>query len=308
MDCHQPPPQSNSSGDEVYLSRKKLWKAVGNGPYLTQRTTFQVGSLPVHCEIYEHSPDAPVILFLPGIGTYSELYAEMLYRISRCHFNVIAIDLPGHGFSGGERGMYTVDSVAKSVSQVIDVLEQHYSGPFGIYGYSIGAMLAVATAEQEKRIDAVLCGTLLATEVPPDLFHYLGWQWTWSNAMFFPDMKLPLSWIVNYDQLLAGHSACKLITQDPVLVLDYPFKTLASLFGHKAGIMQRDYPFKMAIVHGDEDEVLSLHYSKRVIKQAKHPIELIPIHNEGHMVPLMAPAKLADIAANWFIQTLCISL
>ncbi|MEH6578748.1 MAG: alpha/beta hydrolase [Amphritea sp.] len=288
------------TGGQVCPTRDDLWRALGNGPFLAHRETFHVGSLPVHCEIYEHSLEAPVLLFLPGIGTYAELFAEMLCRISEHGFNVIAIDLPGHGYSGGERGMYTVDSVVESVSLVIDALEQRYSGPFGIYGYSIGALLAVAAAEQDDRIDAVLCGTLLTTEVAPDMFHYLGWQWTWGSALVFPHVKLPLSWIVDYDQLLAGHPAGELINQDPMLVLDYPFKTLASLFGHKAGIMLRDYPFKMAIVQGDEDEVLSLDYSKQVIKQAKQPIELIAIPGEGHMVPLTAPPKLAGIIANWF--------
>ncbi len=292
------------TGGQSCPTREDLWKALGSVPFLKHRQTFHVGNLPVHCEIYEHSVDAPVIIFLPGIGTYVELYAEVLYRISAQGFNVVAIDLPGHGYSGGERGAYTVESVNESVSAVIDALAQRYTGPYGIFGFSIGALLAVAAAEQDERLSAVLCGTLLTTEVAPDLFHYLGWQWTWGSAMLFPHVKLPLSWIVDYDQLLAGHPAGELINQDPLLVLDYPFKTLASLFGHKAGIMKQRYPFTMAIVQGEEDEVLSLHYSEQVIRQACQPIELIAVPGERHMLPLMAPPKLAGIVAGWFDHAL----
>ena len=304
MEYQKQPPQSVLPQEQICPGREQLRQVLGNKPYLAHRTTFKVGNLPVHCEFYKYSSRAPVILFLPGIGTYAELYAEMLYQISENGFNVIAVDLPGHGYSGGKRGIYTVDTVTESISRVIDTLVPHTPGPIGIYGYSIGALLAVATAEQEERIKAVLCGTLLATEIPPDIFHFFGWQWTESSAVLFPYEKLPLSLIVNYDRLLANHPASKLITQDPMLILDYPFKTLASLFGHKAGIMRRTFPFKMAIVHGDEDEVLPLDYSRRVISQAKQPIELICIPEGKHMIPLLAPGVMADIVANWFANTL----
>lgn len=280
-------------------TREDLQRALGSERFLANRKTFHVGDLPIHCEIYEHHADSPVLMFLPGIGTYGELYAAMLSHLSERGFNVVAIDPPGHGYSGGERGVYTVETVQASVSEVIDALQQRYNGPYYIYGYSIGALLAVAAAEQDDRISKVVCGTLLTTEVPPDLFHFLGWQWTSGSAMLFPSMRLPLSWLVDYDQLLAGHPAGQLINQDPMLVLNYPFKTLGSMFSRKAGIMQQRYPFKIAIVQGDQDEVLSLAYARRVIEEAEQPIELVAVPGEGHMMPLTAPLKLADIIADW---------
>ncbi|MDO6562736.1 alpha/beta hydrolase [Amphritea sp. 1_MG-2023] len=287
------------TGGETSPTREDLQRALGSQPFLARRETVHIGELPLHCEIYEHQLDAPVLLFLPGIGTYAELYAEMLSNLSDRGFNVVAIDPPGHGYSGGERGVYSVESVQASVSEVIDALEQRYQGPYYIYGYSIGALLAVAAAEQDERISKVVCGTLLTTEVPPDLLHLLGWQWTWGSAMLFPSVRLPLSLLVDYDQLLAGHPAGRLINQDPMLVLDYPFKTLASLFSRKAGIMQKRYPFKLAIVQGDEDEVLSIGYARRVVFEAEQPIELVVVPGERHMMPLTAPRKLATVIADW---------
>ncbi|BBB25413.1 alpha/beta hydrolase [Amphritea japonica] len=287
------------TGGETCPTREDLQKALGSEVYLAKRETFHVGELPIHCEIYEHHVDSPVLLYLPGIGTYGELYAEMLWNLSQKGFNVVAIDPPGHGYSGGERGVFSVELVQEAVSEVIDALEQRYEGPYFIFGYSIGALLAVAAAEQDERISKVVCGTLLTTEVPPDLFHFLGWQWTWGSAMLFPWVRLPLSWLVDYDQLLAGHPAGRLINQDPMLVLDYPFKSLSSLFSHKAGIMQQRYPFQIAIVQGDQDEVLSIGYGRRVVFEAEQPIELISVAGEGHMMPLTAPLKLAGIIADW---------
>jgi pimeloyl-ACP methyl ester carboxylesterase len=299
MEKIEPLLKPTPKGGEISSTRHASQKALGSEPYLAKRKTFHVGELQIHCEVYEHHADSPVLLFLPGIGTYGELYAAMLSHLSDRGFNVVAIDPPGHGYSGGERGAYTVESVQACVSDVIDALEERYEGPYFIYGYSVGALLAVAAAEHDDRISKVVCGTLLTTEVPPDIFHFMGWQWTWGSAILFPSVRLPLSCLVDYHQLLAGHPAGRLINQDPMLVLDYPFKTLASIFSRKAGIMQQRYPFKIVIVQGDQDEVLSIGYARRVIFEAEQPIELISVPGERHMMPLTAPLKLADIIADW---------
>ena len=36
----------------------------------------------LHLEIYPHSETSPTLIFLPGIGTYVELYAELLSALN----------------------------------------------------------------------------------------------------------------------------------------------------------------------------------------------------------------------------------
>lgn len=84
--------------------RSDLRDKLNLGDFLKRRTAFAIGEKAVHCELYEHAVDAPTILFLPGIGTYSELYAEMLGLLSMQGYNVVGIDPIGHGYSGGSRG------------------------------------------------------------------------------------------------------------------------------------------------------------------------------------------------------------
>lgn len=289
------------SDEQVVISeaRKRLRKALGAEAALESRQVLRIGELPLHCELYESQVDAPLLIFLPGIGTYSELYAQMFAALCQQGFNVLSIDLPGHGYSGGPRGMYTVEQVCQCVTEVLDAVEALYSGPAYLFGYSIGALLAVAAAERDSRISKVICGTLLMTELPPDLFHYMGWQWTWGSGLLFPNMKMPLSVMVDFHQLLAGHPAGELINEDPLLVLDYPFRTLSSLFSHRSGVMQHSFPFELAIVQGEKDEILSLGYSRRVQYETAQEIELITVPGEGHMMPITAPLKLAGVVADW---------
>lgn len=287
---------------ECSAFRANLREKLNVESYLKERTAFCVGEKAVHCELYEYGPEAPTILFLPGIGTYCELYAELLAELSKKGFNVVGIDPLGHGYSAGTRGDYTVEQMCEAVSDVLDVLEQRFDGPFGIYGYSIGALLAMAAAEKDDRLSAVLCGTLLVPDVAPDMGYRMGWNWTWASSLMMPGYKVPLKTFVDFEQLLKGHPVAQEINQDPLIVFDYPLRTLSSLFNYRCDIVNREFDFSAAILHGDQDEVLPLSYSRRVMSYCDQPLELLVMDNEGHMVPLMKPKIVVEMAAQWFTR------
>lgn len=298
---HLAPPQFDEPGDPV---RALLREKLGLGPYLEKRQAFRVGPDGVHCEYYHHDDNAPLILFLPGIGTYSELYAQLLASISAQGFNVVGVDPSGHGYSDGSRGAYIVEQMVCDLERVISALLPRSNGQVGVYGYSIGAVLAVALAESDERVGAVLCGTLLLTEVPPDMMHQLGWFWTWGTAQLFPSLRLPLRSFIDYDTLLKGNPAGEAINEDSRVVFDYPLSTLSSLFTHRAGVVTQAYDFKAAIIQGDRDEVLPLDYTHRILQVLAHPFELICVPEEGHMIPWDNPQQLSEMTADWFHRAL----
>jgi pimeloyl-ACP methyl ester carboxylesterase len=281
--------------------REQLRDGLGIQEALQRREVLRIDAEPgIHCELFEYSSTAPVLLFLPGLGTYSELYAELLAGLSDQGFNAVGVDPRGHGYSGGERGYYNIEESVADLQRVLDTLQQRFSGPVVVFGYSGGAVTGLALAEADSRVQALLCGTLLLSELAPDMLHGLGWQWTTASAWMFPRMKVPLKGFIDFETLLAGHPAGPLINVDPMLVFEYPLRTLASLFSRSAGILKRQYPFSLAIMQGTRDEVLDVDYARRVAAQSVHPIELVLIPAEGHMLPWDNAAALAQRAAQWF--------
>lgn len=248
----------------------------------------------LHVEIYPHSHHAPTLIFLPGIGTYVELYAELLTALHSRGFNVVAIDPPGHGFSAGQRGRFEVIPFAAQVSRLIDTLQNRFTGSWSVYGYSIGSVSALAIAERDTRIKTLVCGTLLLSEFPPDLVHALGWSWTSISAVWFPSVCVPLRSFIDFETLLGSHPAGRWINQDRRIVFDYPLATLANLFSHKCGILKRSYPFRLVILQGDCDEVLSIQYAERIKEESEQPVQLEVIAGAGHMLPWDDPEGLAQ--------------
>ncbi len=284
---------------DLDVGRSVLREKMNINRFLAHRECFHVGEPTVHCEYYAAIEEsAPLLIFLPGMGTYCELYAEILYKLSVSGFNVVGIDYPGHGYSEGPRGRYDVAGVTASVKLVIDHLKGRTSSQVYIYGYSIGSLLAVASAEKDERISAVICGTLLLPEVAPDLLHSIGWQWTWGAAQLFPGLKLPLKSMIDYEKLLAGHPAAKEINQDPLIVFDYPLATLSSLFSWRSAIKDTPCDFRLLIIHGEEDEVLPLKYSHNLVEAIKHPTDIMTLSG-GHMLPWDEPDMLVEHITGW---------
>jgi len=284
--------------------RRQYRRLLGTEPWLKQRQLFPLPEIGIHGELYHHHADAPVLIFLPGIGTYGELYAEFLGRLCQQGFNVLVLDPPGHGYSSGKRGVYTVEQMDTAVSVAIDRLREEYHGNIGLFGFSIGSLLAISAAEQDDRVQATLGVTLLLPDLPPDMTYWAGWQWTWGSAFFFPHLQVPLGNMVDFLQLLEGHPAADLINDDPLIVFNYPLSTLSSLFNHRCGISRRRYGFQSATLHGDRDEVLPLGYSERVVKYCQHPVELIAVPGGRHMMPWMQTEQLLELSSEWFHRAL----
>ncbi len=78
-----------------------------------------------------------------------------------------------------------------------------------------------------SRIERLVCGT----RVPK--WHRICCiksVWIWSSALLLPGLQLPMKNFIDYDRLLAGHPAGEEINSDPLIVFDYPLRTLSSLF------------------------------------------------------------------------------
>ncbi len=280
--------------------RSRILLELGLTPYLQRNEIIELGGLPIHCELYEYDPSAPTIIFLPGIGTYSELYCELLARMSDQGFNMISVDIRGHGYSGGDRGGYKVDEVIADIQLVIDYLQQRFSGPIGLFGCSIGSRLALAVAEQEPRIDALLCHTLFLAEIPPDIWHSMGWSGLSLSNMFTPYLKVNMRTFVDIDTLLKYNPMRKYAEGDPLLVWDYPIYTLHSVYTYSSQVLKQPLNIPAAIIVGSEDDVLNTSYTKKIVEKSIQPFELMVIEGGSHMLPFDHIDDTLEASSQWF--------
>ncbi len=284
--------------------RLKVFESLQLIPYLEQRRIVEFTTLPLHGELYLHSDTAPWILFIPGIGTYSELYCEMLCKLSQQGFNTLSIDLPGHGYSGGARGDYRIDTLVTQLSEVVDYIEANYSGPVTLFGCSIGSRISLALAESDSRIKALMCHTLLLNELPPDMFHGMGWQALSLSSWMMPGMEVDFRTFIDIDNILEHNPMGEFARQDTRIVWNYPIATLDSLYSAPSQILEKPLGIPAAIIVGERDDVLPPAYIRRLIEQSAQPFDLFEVSNAAHMLPFDQVEITVETVSQWLNEAL----
>lgn len=284
------------------VSQGDVRDALKLSPFLDHREVIRLPS-GGHVEFYAADDSAaPLLIFLPGISTYVELYAGLLYRLSQQGFNVAALDYPGHGYSTGERGQLSVTQVSVWVSELIDVFEERCpQSQIGILGYSIGSLLALKAAETDARIQRLICGTLLVPEYAPDVLHSLGWMWMQTAALWTPRLKVPLTRLLDFSALIKALPGVDVLEHDPRLVMAYPLGALADLFSVRCNSVKAVQSFKMLVVQGDTDEVLPLSYVQSLQGKLVQPFDLVVVPG-GHMLPWTATEQLCIEMRHWWFS------
>ncbi len=101
----------------------------------------RAGTLEWHVQTMGHD-DAPVALLLHGTGAATHSWRDLMPLLG-ARYRVIALDLPGHGFTRGSFRAPTLPAVAKAVAGLLAVLGVQ---PALLVGHSAGAAVALRIA------------------------------------------------------------------------------------------------------------------------------------------------------------------
>ncbi len=109
----------------------------------------------------------PTVVFIHGVLNDHSVWILQSRYLAHHGFNVLAVDLPGHGRSGGEAPS-SVQEAAAFVTQLLDAAGVQQAA---LVGHSWGSLIALqAAADLKNRIThAVLVGTAYPMKVSPAL-------------------------------------------------------------------------------------------------------------------------------------------
>ena len=115
----------------------------------------------------EPDPQKDTVLFLHGTGQDHTIWVLPTRYFARHDRNVLAVDLPGHGRSGGEP-LRSVEAMADWAVQVLDAAGLTTAA---VVGHSMGSLVAVAAAARHpQRIRSI---ALVGTTVPMPVSGFL---------------------------------------------------------------------------------------------------------------------------------------
>jgi alpha-beta hydrolase superfamily lysophospholipase len=136
-----------------------------------------VNALGLRIHLDYHRSDAPraTIVFQPGSGAHARVYFLLGGLLARCGYDVLAIDRPGHGLSGGARGDCTVEEGIDVAATVIDYARSQWSRPVILMGSSLGGLLTVFAVLKGLRPDLAVAHNF----VYPGKLLSMRWRFRW---------------------------------------------------------------------------------------------------------------------------------
>jgi len=115
----------------------------------------------------EPDPELETVVFIHGTGQDHTIWVLPTRYFARHGKNVIAIDLPGHGRSGGAP-LATIEDMA---DWIIEVLNAAGLSNAALVGHSLGSLVALAAAARHpERVRAI---ALVGTTVPMPVSEFL---------------------------------------------------------------------------------------------------------------------------------------
>lgn len=117
----------------------------------------------VRVAAYEAGVGDPAVVVLHGLGTGVDVLRQAVvgldpYAALRDEgLHVLAVDLPGHGRSGGPRGHLSYRLAMEATAEAVRVARQRWSSPVALAGTGLGGVLAFYAALEGDGVGAVAC-------------------------------------------------------------------------------------------------------------------------------------------------------
>ena len=263
----------------------------------------------LHLDLYEVGPDRPAIIFIPGMGCHAGIYEEFLRGVAERGFNVIGIDLPGHGRSSGRRGVFSFSSVMDAVSDVVAYAVARYGERVGLMGSSLGGTFALYAAARDTRLKAVLCHN--AMDISEDLHiatRYPGLvrfliRHLRILADIAPWLPVPLRVLVDWNHVVERKTLLRLLLRDKTMVWTYSLGSWNSFLEYPQVEFSRiAMPAKLIV--GSKDRLFPPEYCERLARRIGKDGAAFEMVEGGHMLPLENTAQTVAVAAEWFEENL----
>ena len=115
----------------------------------------------------DFNPDLPLVVFIHGAGLDHSVWALHSRWFAYHGFSVLAVDLPGHGKSGGA----PLQSIGAIADWIVHLLDAAGAADSRLIGHSMGSLIALdAAARHRDRISSIaLIGAAAAMPVHQDL-------------------------------------------------------------------------------------------------------------------------------------------
>ena len=233
----------------------------------------------------------PPVLMVHGAGMDRTVWSQQTRYLAHHGFAPMAVDLPGHGGSGGE----LLSTISEMADWVADLIQELDTGPVRLVGHSMGSLISLEVAA--RHTDAVerliLMGAAAAMPVHPELLGAAE-----RNEILAP--QLMTAWAHGTRAHVAGNptpglwmrSGCQALLEragDGVIHND-----LAACNSYEAGDIAARITCPITVIVGSEDKMTPPKATAQLVAGFQE-VDLRHLEGVGHMMMIEAPDRIREM-------------
>jgi alpha-beta hydrolase superfamily lysophospholipase len=259
-------------------------------------------NLKLHLTVFKSDEKDPCVVFVHGMGLHTMFFSGFLSKLCDAGFNVLGLDIQGHGRSGGERGHFTMQEATENVSSVIDYVTKNYDNRVGVMGISLGGMITFYSVANDPRICTAICCGIAHPRIP--LRRGTTRMLLGVAAKLMPKKRLSLLKIVPLEKVTKDPDLQNVIMTDELVVSEYTFKTVTSFMKIQTKIPFDKIKTPIMIMVGEKEEITPPEYCEKVYDMLTGEKKLVVVPDAGHMLFLEYVPKTLPLVTDWFSKTL----
>ena len=223
------------------------------------------------------------ILLQHGLGEYTtryvSQYSELIPKLNELGFNVYGFDLPGHGFTAGERGLVDIHTALDLHLKARAAIPTDL--PLFLFGHSLGGLVTIGSImkQQEGLAGAVISSS--AMQKPSSSFERV-----LASLMvkLNPSGPMPLP-RPGTEALTRDLELVRLIDEDPLMdkgkARNLVAKTILDV-SDQVWNWAENWKLPVLFIHGDKDTSTSHLNSQRLFKEIKAVDKTLLIYPGGY--------------------------
>jgi alpha-beta hydrolase superfamily lysophospholipase len=266
---------------------------------------FRSAGLELYGRFRRVSDDALTLVLLSGIGFHTFEYEPLATDLAAGGFNSLSFDFRGHGQSAGPRGAWILDELAGDTHRAVDFAAARCAGPIGLFGNSLGAMVAILAGARDDRVSGVV-----AANCPARIADFLLTRPR--RALFvlaklvapLAPMRISVNHFYSYSDLIEDPTWVERFERDPSIAdaRRLSVRTYGALLeGWNGPAAVTGLRKPLLVIQGRNDRMQPPQQS-RLVFEAAHEPKRYELLETGHLPHLEDPKQVARLLIRWFSE------
>lgn len=233
------------------------------------------------------------VVFVGGLSAHALLYAGFQAELARRNWNVVALDLRGHGRSSGGRGDFTTQTILDDLRGAIGYAQHRFGEAVGLLGSSLGGYYSLLGA---NAIDEVRCAISHWIFLPDQPLTRKDARMAPVAKLLdrlTPGLRISTRTLAEWDHVCEAQELRDKTFADPLMCWKYTVRALASGLRYRPQRPLTQLRCPHLVMIGECDRMTPMAYTRGIYEQLEGEKEWAVVPQAGHMGGLVEHREAA---------------